>query len=83
MIMLQAGQETKLQFISNRNVFEQWRILPRLLKGVSNRSLYVNLFGYLYPFPVSFVSTACQGHFYRQGEIAVAKAAATMETPIS
>src|SRR5690606_7887470 len=45
-----AGRESTAA--ANRAAFERWRIVPRMLRDVSRRSLAVELFGHCYPFPI-------------------------------
>ncbi|WP_276351861.1 alpha-hydroxy-acid oxidizing protein [Cohnella caldifontis] len=74
-----AGGESTIR--ANRRSFEQWKIVPRLMSGVSDRKLTVELFGRTYPFPIGLAPTASQGLFHGMGEVATAKAAAALGIP--
>jgi len=46
------GSETETTLRSNRAVFDAWRLVPRVLVGVSERSAETTLFGRRYAIPV-------------------------------
>src|ERR1051325_5422957 len=47
-----AGSETTMQ--ANRKAFDQWQLVPRMLKNVSERDTSLELFGQKLPAPILF-----------------------------
>ncbi|KJS11878.1 MAG: lactate 2-monooxygenase [Peptococcaceae bacterium BRH_c8a] len=66
--------------LANREAFYRWRILPRVMVGVSERDLSISLLGYKFPFPVFLAPIGRQELFHPRGELATAKAAADIGT---
>lgn len=75
-----AGRESTQN--RNREVFERWKILPRMLRDVSQRDLSVELFGRRFPYPwlLSPIGALELAHPHADG--AVARAAASMGVPM-
>src|SRR5579863_8164073 len=61
---------------ANREAFYRWRIVPRMLRDVSQRDLTVELFGALLPAPVILGPVGVQGILHAEGELASSPAAA-------
>jgi len=74
-----AGGEDTMR--ANLAAFARWRIVPRLLRDVSQRDLGVKLLGLDLPAPVLLAPVGVQGILHCEAEIAVARAAASVGVP--
>lgn len=74
-----AGSERTMR--SNLEAFDRWRIVPRMLRDVSQRDLSVELFGRRIPAPVLLGPVGVQGIVHKDAEIASARAAASLGLP--
>jgi isopentenyl diphosphate isomerase/L-lactate dehydrogenase-like FMN-dependent dehydrogenase len=74
-----AGAEDTMR--ANREAFRRWRIVPRYLRNVAQRDLSVELFGNRLPTPVLLAPIGVQSILHRKGELAVARAARSLNTP--
>ncbi len=63
---------------ANREAFYRWRIVPRMLRDVSQRDLSVELFGVQLPAPVILGPVGVQGILHAEGELGSARAAAAL-----
>jgi isopentenyl diphosphate isomerase/L-lactate dehydrogenase-like FMN-dependent dehydrogenase len=68
---------------ANRDAFYRWRIVPRMLRNVSQRDLSVDLFGAQFPAPVILGPVGVQGILHAEGELASARAAAALGLPFT
>jgi len=68
---------------ANRDAFYRWRIVPRMLRDVSQRDLSVDLFGAQLPAPVILGPVGVQGILHTEGELASARAAAALGLPFT
>jgi len=75
-----AGVEATAR--ANREAFDRWRIVPRMLRDVSVRDLSVELFGQRLKSPVLLAPIGVQSIFHPDGELAVARAAAAENVPM-
>jgi lactate 2-monooxygenase len=75
-----AGAEATAR--ANRAAFDRWRIVPRMLRDVSVRDLSVELFGTTLPAPVLLAPIGVQTILHPDGELAVARAAASLDVPM-
>lgn len=75
-----AGAEDTLR--ANRAAFDRWRIVPRMLRDVSQRELGVTLFGQTLPAPVLLAPVGVLGIVHPDAEVAVARAAASVGLPM-
>ena len=66
---------------ANRQAFDRWRLVPRMLNDVAERDLSVELFGTRYPAPVLLAPIGVQTIVHEQGELAVARAASDLAVP--
>ena len=66
---------------ANRQAFERWRIVPRMLNNVAERDLSVDLFGTRYPSPLLLAPIGVQTIVHEQGELATARAASSINVP--
>jgi isopentenyl diphosphate isomerase/L-lactate dehydrogenase-like FMN-dependent dehydrogenase len=71
-----AGSEDTMR--ANEEAFRRWRIVPRMLRDVSQRDLSVTVLGTGLPAPVALAPIGVQTIVHPEGELAVARAAATV-----
>lgn len=74
-----AGLESTVA--SNRSAFEQYQIIPRMLRDVSERNTSVELFGSRLPSPILLSPVGVLELAHREADVAVAKAAAQLSVP--
>lgn len=75
-----AGSESTVR--SNLQAFERWRIVPRMLRDVSQRDLSVDLLGTTLPAPVLLAPIGVQTIAHPEGDLAVARAASSLGVPM-
>lgn len=75
-----AGSESTMR--ANRDAFERWRIVPRMLRDVSRRDISVELFGRRLPSPVLLSPVGVMELFHPDADLAVARAAASVGVPM-
>lgn len=68
---------------ANREAFERWRIVPRVLRGAADRSLTVSCFGRRLAAPVMLAPIGAQSVIHEDGELATARAAADLDVPMA
>jgi lactate 2-monooxygenase len=66
---------------ANLAAFDRWRIVPRVLRDVSQRDLSVELLGQTLPAPVLLGPVGVQNIIHAEGELAAARAAASLGLP--
>src|SRR5215831_2465069 len=66
---------------ANLEAFDHWRILPRMLRDVSQRDVSVELFSQKLPAPVFLGPIGAQGIIHGEGELASSRAAASLGIP--
>ncbi|HEV2116587.1 MAG TPA: lactate 2-monooxygenase [Terriglobales bacterium] len=66
---------------ANREAFYRWRIVPRMLRDVSQRDLSVELLGAKLPAPVLLGPVGVQGIIHSEAELATGRAAAFLGLP--
>lgn len=66
---------------ANRTTFSRWRILPRMLRDTSDRSLEVEVGGRTLPTPITLSPIGVQTLYASDGELATARAAAALDVP--
>lgn len=76
-----AGGEDTMR--ANRDAFRRWRIVPRMLRDVARRDLGVELFGRRLPAPVLLGPVGVQGIIHPEAELAVMRAAASLDIPFA
>lgn len=74
-----AGREGTMA--ANRLAFDRWKIVPRMLRGVADRSTTVDLFGQTLPTPILLAPIGVLELAHRQADTAVGRAAAAVGTP--
>jgi isopentenyl diphosphate isomerase/L-lactate dehydrogenase-like FMN-dependent dehydrogenase len=67
---------------ANREAFDHWRLRPRMLRDVSERSLARTVLGTEMPAPVLLAPIGVQTLAHPEGELAVARAAAQVGVPL-
>jgi lactate 2-monooxygenase len=75
-----AGTESTAR--ANREAFDRWRIVPRFLRDVSARTLSTTVLGTPFPAPVGLAPVGVQGIVHDEAELAVARAAASLQLPM-
>jgi lactate 2-monooxygenase len=76
-----AGTETTVR--ENRAAFDRWRIVPRMLRDVSERDMSVELLGRRFPTPFMLSPVGVLDLAHREGELAVARAARSEGIPMT
>ncbi|HEX8100542.1 MAG TPA: lactate 2-monooxygenase [Actinomycetota bacterium] len=75
-----AGAEDTVR--ANRDAFDRWRIVPRMLRDIEQRSLSTELAGTRMPAPVLLSPIGVQSIVHDEGELAVARAAGALGVPM-
>ncbi|HEY5816019.1 MAG TPA: lactate 2-monooxygenase [Solirubrobacterales bacterium] len=75
-----AGAEHTMR--ANRDAFERYRIVPRMLRDVAERDLSVELLGTAMPAPLMLAPIGVQKVVHEDGELATARAAAEVGVPM-
>lgn len=63
---------------ANREAFDRWRIVPRMLSDATNRDLSTTVLGTAMPAPVLLAPVGVQSIMHKDGELATARAAAEL-----
>jgi isopentenyl diphosphate isomerase/L-lactate dehydrogenase-like FMN-dependent dehydrogenase len=74
-----AGEGATMR--ANREAFERWKIVPRVLRDVSRRDLGVELFGRRLRAPVLFAPVGASELLHPEADLAIARAAAELGVP--
>lgn len=74
-----AGGEKTMK--ANLEAFHRWKIIPRMFRNVENRDLSVEILGHTFPFPILHAPIGVQSIIHPDGEIASAKASASLGIP--
>jgi isopentenyl diphosphate isomerase/L-lactate dehydrogenase-like FMN-dependent dehydrogenase len=75
-----AGGESTMR--ANREAFERWRIVPRMLRDVSRRDIGIELFGRRLASPLLLSPVGVMELFSADADLAVARAAAATGVPM-
>ncbi|EJC98467.1 FMN-dependent alpha-hydroxy acid dehydrogenase [Fomitiporia mediterranea MF3/22] len=65
----------------NREAFDEWRIIPRMLRDATVRNIEITLFGKKYPCPLFVAPIGVQGILHPNAELASARAAGGLGVP--
>jgi lactate 2-monooxygenase len=76
-----SGAEDTMR--ANEEAFRRWRIVPRVLRDVSARDLRVTVLGTEMPAPLGLAPTGGQTMVHPDGELATARAAASLGLPMA
>ncbi|MEA2499121.1 MAG: lactate 2-monooxygenase [Actinomycetota bacterium] len=79
---VEGGAGSGYTMRANRDAFDRWRIVPRMLNDVAERDLSIELFDRTYPAPVLLAPIGVQSIVHPEGELAVARAAAQVGLPM-
>ena len=74
-----AGAETTIS--NNKEAFNKWQIVPRMMGDVSKRSIEIELFGTKLPTPVLLAPVGVLSIAHPEAELAVARAAKALQVP--
>jgi lactate 2-monooxygenase len=74
-----AGAETTTY--NNKEAFNHWQIIPRMMGDVSHRSIAIELFGMQLPTPVLLAPVGVLSIAHPEAEVAVARAAKNLRVP--
>ena len=77
---IHGGAGTEETFERNKK-FSRWRIVPRMLRGVADRDLSVDVLGAEHAYPLMLTPLGVQGLVHEEGELATARAAAALDVP--
>ncbi|HXV85198.1 MAG TPA: alpha-hydroxy-acid oxidizing protein [Gemmatimonadales bacterium] len=75
-----AGRESTIR--ANREAFDRWRIVPRVLRDVTERDLSVRLFDRTLPAPLLLAPVGVLELAHPEADLAVARAAASLGVPM-
>ena len=75
-----AGLEDTMK--ENRQIFNQWRIVPKMLRDVSKRDISIELFGKKLPTPILTAPIGVSEMVHKDADVAIAKAAASLNIPM-
>jgi len=67
---------------ANREAFDRWRIVPRMLRDATRRDLSTTVLGTAMPAPVLVAPIGVQSILHPDGELATARAAAALGLPM-
>ena len=73
-----AGAGTEDTMRANREAFDRWRIVPRMLRDATTRDLSTTVLGTTMPAPVLTAPVGVQSIVHPDGELATARAAAAL-----
>src|SRR3954452_15403203 len=77
-----AGAGTEATVTENRRAFDRWKIVPRVLRDVSQRDTSVELFGRRFPSPFMLAPVGVLEMVDRDADLAVARAAKRHGVPM-
>ena len=77
-----GGAGTGATMLANREAFDRWKIVPRMLRDVSRRDLSVELFGARLPAPLLLAPIGVLELLHPDADLAVARAARTLGVPM-
>ena len=80
---LEGGAEDEATLAREREVFGEWRFVPRQLVDVSHRSIEAEVLGRPAPMPLAIAPTGLNGLFMRHGDTALAQGAAKIGVPFT
>lgn len=73
-----GGASTERTIAANREAFARWRIVPRMLRGVTNRDLSTTVLGTLMAAPVLTAPIGVLGLVHPDADLALTRAAAAL-----
>lgn len=75
-----AGLESTVR--ANADAFDRWQIVPRVMRGIKQRDLSVELFGRTLPAPLLLAPVGVSSMAHPEGDVAAARAAAAEGLPM-
>ena len=78
---IDGGADNESTLTANESAFASWRFTPRVLIDVTSPDLTTSILGQDVPLPVGFAPTGYTRMAHPDGELAVAKASATLGVP--
>ncbi|MFB6125892.1 MAG: lactate 2-monooxygenase [Halolamina sp.] len=75
-----GGAGSEETFERNKD-FSRWRIVPRMLRGVADRDLSVDVFGDRHDYPLMITPLGVQTLLHEAGELATARACRELNVP--
>jgi isopentenyl-diphosphate delta-isomerase len=75
-----GGAGSEETFERNKD-FSRWRIVPRMLRGVADRDLSIEVFGDSHAYPLMITPLGVQGMLHEDGEVATARACRQLDVP--
>jgi len=76
-----GGANDEVSLRDNRASFDRWQLWPRVLRAVAERDLHANVLGEAWAAPLAVAPMALQRMAHTEGELAVARACATLGLP--
>ncbi len=76
-----GGAGNQQTILANRQGFEKWRIVPRMLRNVSESDTSVNLLGHQLPSPLLLAPVGVAEMVHKEADLATARAAKATQTP--
>ncbi|HEY2723984.1 MAG TPA: lactate 2-monooxygenase [Pseudonocardiaceae bacterium] len=76
-----GGASTERTVAANREAFARWRVVPRMLRGVTERELSTTVLGTPMSAPVLTAPIGVLGQVHADAEVAVTRAAAELGLP--
>ena len=80
---LEGGAEDEATLARERDVFSEWRFVPRQLVDVAHRSIEADLLGRCAPMPLAIAPSGLNGLFALNGDTALAQGAAKIGVPFT
>ena len=80
---LSGGVEDNVSRADNRSVFNEWSLVPRVLKGVSRRTAATTLFGHEYATPFGIAPIGIAALYAYRGDLVLAQAARAANIPFA
>ena len=81
-VYVAGGAGAERTMTANREAFERWRIVPRVLRDVSQRDSSIALFGRTLPSPMLLAPIGVLEMAHRDADLVVARAAAAEGVPM-
>ena len=78
---VRGGAGTEGTFERNKD-FSRWRIVPRMLRGVADRDLSVDVFGRTHDYPLMITPLGVQTLLHDDAELGTAAAAEELNVPL-
>lgn len=79
---VQGGAGAGATMRANREAFDKWRIVPRMLRDATKRDVSTSVLGTRLPAPVLLAPVGVQSIVHQDGELATARAAASLGVPM-